>query len=388
MVAILGQRRDRSQEADLKISKVEAMVLTCPLDKPIMDSTYVLPHRSAVLVRVDTDEGPFGIGEAAYFGGPPLVTKTIIEKELQEYLAGENPLNIERLWEKMYQRSIKHGRKGAVIASMSGIDIALWDIKAQAAGMPLYRLLGGCYERIRAYASAGFYAEGKGLKELGDEMASYVREGFTAVKMKIGGLSQAGDVARVRAVREAVGENIDLLVDGNNAYTSYQAIKIARKMEEYDIFWFEEPVPTEDIEGSARVAAAIDTPLAAGENEFTRFGFRDLIINKAVDIAQPDVTWCGGITEARKIAAMASAWNITCVPHSFSSAIALAANLHFSASIANSMFQEFDRNPNPLRENLLEEPIAINRDGYIDLWDRPGLGVKLNDAIVQKYLVE
>jgi L-alanine-DL-glutamate epimerase-like enolase superfamily enzyme len=254
--------------------------------------------------------------------------------------------------------------------------------------MPLYRLLGGCYERIRAYASAGFYAEGKGLKELGDEMASYVREGFTAVKMKIGGLSQAGDVARVRAVREAVGENIDLLVDGNNAYTSYQAIKIARKMEEYDIFWFEEPVPTEDIEGSARVAAAIDTPLAAGENEFTRFGFRDLIINKAVDIAQPDVTWCGGITEARKIAAMASAWNITCVPHSFSSAIALAANLHFSASIANSMFQEFDRNPNPLRENLLEEPIAINRDGYIDLWDRPGLGVKLNDAIVQKYLVE
>ena len=372
----------------MKITKVEAIVLTCPLDKPIMDATYTLPHRSAVLARVDTDEGLSGIGEAAYFGGPPLITKMIIEKELREYLVGEDPLNIERLWEKMYQRTIKHGRKGAIIASMSGIDIALWDIKARAAGMPLYQLLGGCYEQIRAYASAGFYAPGKGLKELAAEMASYVKEGFTAVKMKIGRLSPAEDIARVKAVREAIGNDIDLLVDGNNAYTSYQAIKIARKMEEYDIFWFEEPVPAEDIAGSAAVAAAIDTPLAAGENEFTRYGFRDLIINKALDIAQPDVTWCGGITEAKKIAAMASAWNITCVPHSFSSAMALVANLHFSASIPNGLLQEFDRNYNPLRENLLQEPITINREGYIELTDRPGLGVELDESVVKKYRVD
>ncbi|MEE9398691.1 MAG: mandelate racemase/muconate lactonizing enzyme family protein, partial [Dehalococcoidales bacterium] len=292
----------------VKITKVEAMVLTCHLDKPIMDATYTLPHRSAVLVKVDTDEGLSGIGEAAYFGGPPMITKIVIEKELQEYLLGEDPLNIERLWEKMYQGSIKHGRKGVVVAGMSGIDIALWDIKARAAKMPLYKLLGGCYEQIRAYASTGFYAPDKGVKELAAEMASYVKEGFTAVKMKIGRLSSAEDVARVKAVREAIGDDIDLLVDGNNAYASYQAIKIARKMEEYNIFWFEEPVPAEDIEGSAAVAAAIDTPLAAGENEFTRYGFRDLIINKAIDIAQPDVTWCGGITEAKKIAAIASAW--------------------------------------------------------------------------------
>jgi len=372
----------------VKITKVEAMVLTCPLEKPIMDATYTLPHRSAVLVRVDTDEGLSGIGEAAYFGGPPMITKIIIEKELQEYLIGEDPLNIERLWEKMYQRSIKHGRKGAIIASMSGIDIALWDIKAKAAGMPLYKLLGGCYEQIRAYASAGFYAEGKGLKELAEEMASYVREGFTAVKMKIGRLSQSEDIARVRAVREAIGDDVDLLVDGNNAYTAYQAIKIARRMEEYNIFWFEEPVPAEDIEGSAAVAAAIDTPVAAGENEFTRYGFRDLILGKAIDIAQPDVTWCGGITEAKKIAAMASAWNIICVPHSFSSAIALVANLHFSASIPNSLFQEFDRNYNPLRENLLTEPIRINKDGYIKLPDKPGLGVELDESVVRRYRVD
>ena len=371
----------------MKITRVEAMTLTCHLDKPIMDATYTLPHRSAVLVKVDTDEGLSGIGESAYFGGPPLITKTIIEKELQEYLLGEDPLNIERLWEKMYQRTIKHGRKGAVIASMSGIDIALWDIKARAAGMPLYQLLGGCYQQIRAYASAGFYAEGKGLKELAAEMASYVKEGFTAVKMKIG-RNQSEDLARVKAVREAIGDDIDLLVDGNNAYTAYQAIKIARKMEADNIFWLEEPVPAEDIEGSAQVAAAIDTPLAAGENEFTRYGFRDLILSKAIDIAQPDVTWCGGITEAKKIAAMASAWNIPCVPHSFSSAIALVANLHFSASIPNSMFQEFDRNYNPLRENLLQEPIRINKDGYIELMDKPGLGVELNQSVVKQYRVD
>ena len=372
----------------MKISKVEAMILTCQLDKPIMDATYTLPSRSVVLARVETDEGISGIGEAAYFGGPPMITKMIIEKELADYLIGEDPLNIERLWETMYQRSIKHGRKGAIIASMSGIDIALWDIKARSVGMPLYRLLGGCYEKIRAYASAGFYAEGKGLKELAGEMESYVKEGFTAVKMKIGRVSQAEDVARIKAVREAIGPNIDLLVDGNNVYTSYEAIRMARKMEAYDVFWFEEPVPAEDIEGSARVAHAIDMPLAAGENEFTRYGFRDLIINQALDIAQPDTTWCGGITEARKIAAMASAWNITCVPHSFSSAIALMSNLHFSASIPNSMFQEFDRNYNPLREELLTEPVRINKDGYIDLPDKPGLGVELNESTVKKYRVD
>lgn len=372
----------------MKISKVEAMILTCQLDRPIMDATYTLPSRSVVLARIETDEGISGIGEAAYFGGPPMITKMIIEKELADYLIGEDPLNIERLWETMYQRSIKHGRKGAIIASMSGIDIALWDIKARSVGMPLYQLLGGCYEKIRAYASAGFYAEGKGLKELAGEMESYVKEGFTAVKMKIGRVSQAEDMARIKAVREAIGPNIDLLVDGNNVYTSYEAIKMARKMEAYDVFWFEEPVPAEDIEGSARVAHAIDMPLAAGENEFTRYGFRDLIINQALDIAQPDATWCGGITEARKIAAMASAWNITCVPHSFSSAIALMSNLHFSASIPNSMFQEFDRNYNPLREELLTEPVRINKDGYIDLPDKPGLGVELNEATVKKYRVD
>jgi L-alanine-DL-glutamate epimerase-like enolase superfamily enzyme len=372
----------------LKIKKVEAMVLTCQLEKPIMDATYTLPHRSAVLVRVDTDEGISGIGEAAYFGGPPMITKMIIEKELADYIIGEDPRNIERLWEKMYQRSIKHGRKGAIIASMSGIDIALWDIIARSVNMPLYRLLGGFHERIRAYASAGFYAEGKGLKELANEMASYVKEGFTAVKMKIGRVSQAEDVARIKAVREAIGPNIDLLVDGNNVYNAYEAIKMARKMEEYDVFWFEEPVPAEDLEGSAKVAAAIDMPLAAGENEFTRYGFRDLILHQAIDIAQPDATWCGGITEARKIAAMASAWNIACVPHSFSSAIALMSNLHFSASIPNSMFQEFDRNYNPLREELLTEPVRINKDGYIDLPGKPGLGVELNESTVKKYRVD
>jgi L-alanine-DL-glutamate epimerase-like enolase superfamily enzyme len=306
------------KECQMKITDVKAMVLTYPLAKPIMDATYTLPNRNAVLVEIETSEGLTGIGEAAYFGGPPVITRMIIEKELKAYLVEEDPLDIERLWETMYQRSIKHGRKGAVIASMSGIDIALWDIKAQAAGMPLHKLLGGCHEKIRAYASAGFYAEGKGLKELAEEMASYVAEGFNAVKMKIGRLSAQEDLARIKAVREAIGDQVDLLVDGNNAYTSYQAIQLARRMEDYNIFWFEEPVPAEDLEGSAAVAAAIDMPVAAGENEFTRYGFRDLFLHRAVDIAQPDVTWCGGITEAKKIAAMASAWNISCVPHSFS----------------------------------------------------------------------
>lgn len=371
----------------MKITQVEAMVLTYPLETPIEDATYTIPARHAVLVRIDTDEGIFGIGDCAWFGGPPEVTRLIINQELKDYLIGEDPLNTEKLWEKMYQGTIKHGRRGALIASISGVDIALWDIKGKVANMPLYRLMGGCYEKVRAYASAGFYSKTKGVKELAADMASYVEEGFTAVKMKIGGASEAEDIARVKAVRKVIGGKVDLIVDANNAYTSYQAIRMARKLEEFNIFWFEEPVPTEDIEGSAEVARAIDIPVASGENEFTRYGFKNLFINQAIDIAQPDVTWCGGLSEAKKIAAMASAWNIKCVPHSFSSAVTLAANLHFNASIVNSMIQEYDRNPNALRDNLLEEPLKIDKNGDIKLPQKPGLGIELNRSALKKYRV-
>ncbi len=371
----------------MKITDVEAIHLSCPMQKPFVDATYVNRQRDAVIVRVSTDEGVTGIGESWCLGGPPMTLKLVVEKELRDYVVGEDPLDTERLWEKMYQGSIKRGRKGILLEGISGIDIALWDIRGKVAKMPLYKLLGGYRDRVRVYASGGFYGESGGTNELVEEMAAYARRGFTAAKLKIGRVSLLEDVERVKAIRAAVGDNMDLMVDANCSYRPYEAIKMGRKLEKYNIFWFEEPVACGDLEGSAEVARAIDIPVAAGENEYTRYDFRDQISKKAADILQPDLTVAGGITEAKKISAMADAWNISCAPHCFS-VVAFWAALHFAASIPNALVLEFDGHPNPLREVLSqkrEAPIAIGENGCVQLPDAPGLGVELDESALARY---
>jgi L-alanine-DL-glutamate epimerase-like enolase superfamily enzyme len=241
---------------------------------------------------------------------------------------------------------------------------------------------------MRAYASAGFYTQTKGKRELALEMASYVEEGYSAVKMKIGGLSLKEDLERIRAVREAIGPEVELMVDANCAYTPKQAMAMAERMEELNIAWFEEPVPTDDVEGSAQLAAFTSIPIAGNESEFTRFGFRDLIVRRAVDIVQPDAIWSGGISECRKIAAMASAFGLPCVPHSFSSAVALVANMHLIASIPNGYLVEMDRNPNPLREELIHGPVRIDAESCVRMPQGPGLGIELDEGVIRRYRVD
>lgn len=394
----------------MRIIDVKATVLACALEEPIMDSRLFIPERKAVMVEVFTDEGITGVGESMFVGGPPSTTTALIESELKDYLLGEDPFRVEWLWEKMYQGSMQHGRKGAIIAAYSGIDVALWDIIGKALNKPVYILLGGFRDRMRAYASGGFYQESKGVDKLVDEMAGYVKQGFTAVKMKIGRFSPREDLERVKAVREAIGEEVDLMVDANNAYTPYEAIKIGRELDRYDIYWFEEPVPPEDLIGSANVVAAIDVPIAAGELESTRYGFRELIVNRAIDIIQPDAAWSGGLTECKKIADMASAWFIPCVPHSFSSAFSLLSNMHLIGSTAGCMgpiggrrgwyqkrfneepyasegLLELDRNFNPLREELIKNPIKIDGRGYVEIPNRPGLGAEVNPSVLERYQI-
>ena len=371
----------------MKIQKVEATVLSVELLEPVRDSSYSFPSRSCVLVRVSTDEGLVGIGDASCFGGPPVVTQTIVEKEMAGYVLGEDPWDVEKLWDRMYRRSLQHGRKGAVIAALSGIDVALWDLRGKIANQPLAKLLGSFTTRVPAYASAGFYAPGKDTGALVDEVQKSVADGFRTVKMKIGLYAIREDMERVKAVRKALGEEIGLMVDANGKYLPKTAIRVGRQLEDYDVMCFEEPISPDDLEGYTQVARALDVPIAAGESEFCKYGFRDLIKSRAIDIAQPDVTWSGGITECKKIAAIAEAWNIPIMPHGWSTAINLAATLHFVASIPNGLLVEFDRNYNPLRTELIEEPMQLASDGMLEVPRGPGLGVTLNEAAVRKYRV-
>jgi L-alanine-DL-glutamate epimerase-like enolase superfamily enzyme len=391
----------------MKITDVSVIALTYPCPVPMADAIHYMPARNALLVQVHTDKGITGLGEAAAYGGPLSVTAAIVRDELRPLLLGQDPFLVERLWQRLFAATHQHGRRGALLMAISGVDIALWDIIGQATRTPLYRILGAYRDEVQAYASAGFYAEGKDAAALATEMAGYVEEGFSYVKIKIGRnpeallnplrdmpesdfatVSLAEDLRRVHAVRQAIGPEVKLMVDANNAWTAPTAVSMMREMEKDDIFWFEEPVGSDDLIGSALVARTLDVPIAGYETETAVYGFRDLIAGGAVDIVQPDVTWSGGITECRRIAALAHAYRLPCIPHVFSSAVSLVANLHFIASLPNGGLLEFDRNPNPLRDELFNEPIAIDRRGFVAVPSRPGLGVTLNLATIEKYRVD
>ncbi|MDK2927007.1 MAG: D-arabinonate dehydratase [Bacillota bacterium] len=369
----------------MKITDVKAIPVSYPLVKPIWDAQHYIAARTAVLVRVETDADLVGVGESACFGGPWETTATLVEKEIAPYYLGQDPFCVERLWDASYRGTIQHGRRGAVIAALSGVDIAVWDIVGKATGLALYKVLGGYAESIPAYASGGFYSDGKGPEELAQEVAGCLQQGFTAAKIKVGSLAWEEDLERVRAVRRAIGPHVPLMVDANSNWDVPTAQRAAHDLEEFNITWIEEPVCPDDVEGCARIVAGTRIPIAGFEQESTRFAFRNLICAKAVGIVQPDVTWAGGITECRRIAALAAAWNLPCVPHVFSTGVSLAANLHFIASIPNGRWLEYDCNPNPLREELIGGRLRIGPTGQVALPGGPGLGIELDEAILARY---
>ena len=387
-----------------RISYVRTYQVTYPLDEPLSDSIHYMPVRAALLVELGTDDGEVGIGESAIYGGPASVVETVIHDELAPRILGEDPTRPEWLWQVMMGRSHQHGDGGILPMAVSGLDIATWDLMAREAGLPLYRLLGGYRDEVPAYASAGFYAEGKDAKGIADEARGYVEEGFRHVKIKVGRTTDtpvnplvhmdapdfatvtfAEDLRRVKAVREAIGDEAHLMVDANNAWTKAIALEAGREFERLGVHWFEEPIATDDRAGSAALAASLSVPIAGYETRTGLAGFRDLIEDRAVDIVQPDVIWTGGITVCRRIAALAAAANLPCVPHVFSTAVSIAANLHFIASSPNSYLLEFDRNPNALRTELLDRPIEPDGRGVVAVPDGPGLGVRLDPETLRRY---
>lgn len=388
------------------ITDITTIKLHYQMPVAMADAIHYMPARPTLLVQVHTDAGITGLGEAAAYGGFLESTEAIIVNELRQTIVGQDPFKVERLWSMMATRAHQRGRRGMLMMAISGVDIALWDIIGQATKTPLYRLLGGYRETLDAYASAGFYAANKGPAELAEEFAGYAARGFRYGKMKVGRnpdvllnplhdmqandyatCTLEEDVERVRAVREAVGPSFKLAIDANNAWTPSIARKFMRLVEPYDIYWLEEPVATDDIDGSAMLAYELETPVSGYETETGLPGFRELIVRHAVDIVQPDVIWTGGITECRKVAALAQAYGLPVIPHVFSSAVASIANAHFIASIPNGSLLEFDQNPNPLRSELFETPLDIDASGKVHLPTLPGLGVTLNQATVEKYRV-
>ena len=365
----------------MKITDVTVQCYAWPRPRPISNGKYTYATVRLNLVRVYTDEGLYGVGWA---GGPGLsapMTIALVE-HFKEALIGEDPFNYRRIWENMWLPKVV-GRRGLTTWIISAVDIALWDLMGKALGMPVHKLLGGFRDRIPTYVAGGYYEEGKGLRELAREMEENLELGARAVKMKIGGVEINQDVERVRVVRETIGPDVKLMVDANNAYVAYQAVEIARKMEPYDVFWFEEPVAPDDYEGHARVAQASSIPVATGENEYTRYGFRDLIQHGSASILNADAQILGGITEFMNVASLAAAHDLHVAPHG-----AQEVHIHLVAAIPNGLILEFYRETvNPLHGRIFEESLTLDDDGCVSVPQTPGLGMEPNWEVLEPYRV-
>ena len=371
----------------MKITKVETLYLRLPAVDARTDS-----GQDALIVRVETDAGVHGIGEV---DSAPMAVKGLIEGPyshplicgLGELLIGEDPLQTEYLWHKMYRQNIYASRRGVGIHAMSGIDIALWDIKGKVLGLPVWKLLGGGFHgRIRAYASALF---GATPQETGDRARRFRDRGFDAVKFgwePMGG-DRATDIALVREARAGLGDEGDLMIDAGMVWDAKTAIQRARQFAEFDIYWLEEPLHPDDYEGYARLGAATEVPIAAGEEESERRSFIELMDRGRIDIVQIDLTRCGGFTEAMKIASLAADRGLRCVNHGFTTYVNVAAALHFLNSIPNSFITEFVvEEETTLRDQVTRQRIAAV-DGVLAVPQEPGLGIDLDPAGVERFRV-
>ena len=378
----------------MKITAITCHVLSSKVDEPFTSSRgWFYKTRNTCLVEVETDEGITGWGECY---GPSAVAKAFIDTQLAPQTVGKDPFDVEVIWEHLYNRIKDYGQTGMAIAAISGIDIALWDIIGKAVGKPVHKLIGGAFRtEVEAYATGMYFYDMNTLTEDAvEEAQGFVSDGFRALKMKIGIGSIKADFDRVKAVRDAIGPDVKLMVDANHCFSVPSAIRLGRKLEELDIEWFEEPISPEDLDGYIEVTRALDMAVAGGENDFTRWGFRDAIVKKAMDIVQPDVCAAGGITECKKIATMATAHGVECVPHAWGSAIGLAATLQFLAAIPdqppslfpNPVMLEFEQTENPFRDDLAKNPITQS-GGRVKIPDGPGLGIEVERAVIEQYRV-
>src|SRR5919109_13662 len=379
----------------MKVADVRVHVLRSALPQPFAFSQGWVASRGATLVEVETDEGITGWGEALCQGlQPPEIAAAAVEHALKDLLLGSDPLQPEVLWHRMYHHTRDYGQKGALVGAISGIDIALWDIAGKVRREPVARLLGGMFRaRVEAYATGFYRIKGHGeARRLAQEAEGHVAAGFRALKMKLGfGIDD--DLAVMRAIRE-VAKDREVMIDVNHAYGVADAIRLGRELEDmgWRLRWYEEPVVQEELAGYAEVRRALATPIAGGENEYTLFGFKNLLASRGLDIAQPDLCIAGGFTGCRHIVALAHAHGVQVNPHVWASAVGQAASLQLIAAIPianhalfpSDILLEFDTSSHPFREHLTDTPLR-QRGGWVDIPAKPGLGVEIDRKVVEKY---
>jgi D-galactarolactone cycloisomerase len=382
--------RSPAQGEGMKITEVHAHVLEAQLSQPFAYSRLWYHKRMSMIVEIVTDDGLVGWGECY---GPAHINAAVV-RELGQFLIGQDPLRSEYLWHELYARYRDHGQKGVVLQGLSGLDVALWDLKGKIFNQPIHRLMGGpVRDRVKAYAT-GLYRRkgGDPEKYLCEEVAESVALGFSAVKLKVGfGVDE--DARITQAIRKTIGPSIELMIDANHAYDAVAAIRLGRRIEAFDIGWFEEPVPPEDLDAHIAIRHALSIPVATGESEFTRFGFRTLFERKAADIVQPDICAAGGLSETKKIADMALAYGVRFAPHVWGTGIAVAAAVQLLAVTADytppslnpiEPMLEFDRTEHPVRAALLKAPL-VPAKGYVTVPTGPGLGIEVNRETLTRF---
>ncbi len=374
----------------ITISKIETYVLKDTLEKSFFFSQWEYSERCICIVKITCSDGTYGWGEGY---GPANILESGIEF-LKAQVLGENPLHNEVIWNKMYRKTLDFARRGVLVASMSAIDIAIWDIKGKLLNQSVGSLLGGVQRKyVVPYATGMYFTEKDNLtKDFEVEAKLYLEKGFKAIKMKVG-LGIAKDVNNVKHLRSIIGYDIKLMIDSNHAYTYTEALELSKKLEKYEISWFEEPVSPEFYEQYAELRQKTTIPIAGGECEYLRFGFHQLLKNKSVDIIQPDICACGGLTEAKRIASLASTYGVDIVPHTWGSSIGIHVALHFISnleSLPGRMFSpdfllEFDQTENALREQLTFPKLEM-KNGKIQVPISPGLGLEVNEDELHKFV--
>lgn len=372
----------------MKISKIISYVLNEDLEKEFFFSQWEYSNRKICILKIICDNGIVGWGEAY---GPATVVKESVNY-IKQNIIGMNPLDSDIIWSTLFRRVHDYGRSGVFVSAISAIDIALWDIKGKYHKLPVSTLLGGSYrEKIRPYATGLYFSDSETLTDdLCNEAMEYVNEGFKSIKMKVG-LNIKSDVNNVKAVRNTIGPDIELMIDSNHAYSYDEALKLSKKLEDQDIKWFEEPLSPEFYDQYSDFKSKSLIPVAAGECEYLRYGFQKLLDKNCIDFLQMDICSCGGLTEAKRISALSSAKGVKVIPHTWGSGIAFYTAINFISNLEpipgrlynEDAYIEYDRTENKIRENIIKNNITM-KDGYISVNHKPGLGIDVDETYLNE----
>jgi len=365
-----------------RIESISVCVAVVPLDRVTSFAMRTVTKRDYGLVKVRSSDGVEGIGFCYVGSAGGELVRVAIEQLLAPVLIGRDSYEVEGLWQAMYQEALLQGRAGAVMRAISILDTALWDLNARTHQLPMHKYLGAVeLDTVAAYASGGYYLEGKSPQKLGEEMAGYVELGFKAVKMKAGRLSPSEDEARVRAAREAIGPNVELMIDINNGWRDVtEALRFVRRFEQYDPYFIEEPFSPDDVDSHAHLATQTRVPIATGEIGYGRWYHKELLDKRAAAILQSDAVVCGGISEWRRIAATAASYGVVMCPHWFHD-----VHAPLVAATQNARYVEYFWDDQVLNFRRLIDRQLTHKGGRIVLHQEPGLGFSFNEAAVAKY---